>query len=57
MDLNTKLYAKAKALDVNDDTYQPKGLSKLLLEALERIQQLETEIEKLNEQLNSNSRQ
>jgi hypothetical protein len=56
MDLNTKLYVKAKELK-NDITYQPKGLSKLLLEALERIQQLETEIEKLNEQLNSNSRQ
>jgi hypothetical protein len=56
MDLNTKLYVKAKELK-NDTTYQPKGLSKLLLEALERIQQLETEIEKLNEQLNSNSRQ
>jgi len=54
MDLNKRLYDKAKTLE--QTTYQPRGLSKLLLDALQRIEELEAEIEKLNEQLNSNSR-
>lgn len=59
MDLNTKLLVKAKALD-DEVTYSPRGLSKLLLDALTRIEELEVEIEKLkneNAKLNSNSRQ
>jgi phage shock protein A len=58
MDLNSKLENKAEELD-NQVMYSPQGLSKLLLEALNRIQQLESEIEVLKEEnakLNSNFR-
>ena len=58
MDLNSKLENKAEELD-NQVIYSPQGLSKLLLEALNRIQHLESEIEVLKEEnakLNSNTR-